>query len=167
MFFFYSRKLQVVMLLLWCAGTAVMYTAVIGGGPDFFSAGKDAAPVENAAARVGTMPEPARPAPSPPPPAPTPPPPAEDNYVVREGDTVIKIAARHGLDPESIIERNRLTHPDLLRPGDTLVIPAPGEAQAKVRHTPHGMPKPAVHGQNGTRHGAPPSESPAATPGGR
>ncbi|MDR2604526.1 MAG: LysM peptidoglycan-binding domain-containing protein [Desulfovibrio sp.] len=162
MFFFYSRKLQIIMFMLWCAGMAAMYTAVTGGDADFFQGDKNPAPVENAAARVGTMPAPPAP-PSPPaapaPPAP-PPPPADDNYVIREGDTVIKIAARHGLDPKSIIERNRLTDPDLLRPGDTLILPAPGDAQAtdKSRHAPHGLPTHNARGQNayGARHGTSP-----------
>ncbi|MDR1686143.1 MAG: LysM peptidoglycan-binding domain-containing protein [Desulfovibrio sp.] len=162
MVFFYSRKLQIVMLSLWCAGMAAMYTTVTGGGPDFFTAGKNGAHVENAAASIGTIPEPSRPAPPPVPvtPAPPPLPHPEDNYVIREGDTVIKIAARRGLDPRSIIERNRLSDPDLLRPGDTLILPAPGDARAsdKVRHAPHGRPDHAGHGQNahGARHETPP-----------
>jgi LysM repeat protein len=165
MFFFYSRKLQIVMLMLWCMGVAAMYTAVTGGGADFFLAGKDTAPIENAAASVGAVPEPSRPAPLPPP-APAPPP-AEDNYVIREGDTVSKIAARHGLDPESIIERNRLSDPDLLRPGDTLILPAP--ATDKARHTPHGRANPIVHRQNahGIQQETPPSGIPATPSGGR
>ncbi|MDR2123362.1 MAG: LysM peptidoglycan-binding domain-containing protein [Desulfovibrio sp.] len=151
MFFFYSRKLQIVMLALWCAGISALYTAVTGGGPDFFPAGKTPAPVEDAEAGIGAMPEAPRPAPPPLPvpaaasPPPPPPPPAEAVYVIREGDTVIKIAERHGLNPKNIIERNRLRDPDLLRPGDTLILPAPGNAQAatgKARHAPHGMRSP-------------------------
>ena len=46
-------------------------------------------------------------------------------YVVRSGDTVVSIAARYGLQPETIQWANPAleSNPDLLRIGDRLVIP--------------------------------------------
>jgi LysM repeat protein len=170
MVFFYSRKIQVLMFMLWCIGMAVMYTGVIGGDVKFFGSDDDRTPVENLSARIGAMPESTPSAPAPPPPTPqAPPPPAEENYIIREGDTVNKIARHHGLDPASIITRNRLTDPDFLRPGDTLILPPPGDdpqTAEESRHTRHGVRVPSVDGRqtHGARHETPPARSPAATP---
>ena len=53
-------------------------------------------------------------------------------YTVVPGDTLTKIAVEHGLDPESgwrrIYDANpSVTHPDVIKPGQQLRIPAPGE----------------------------------------
>ena len=44
-------------------------------------------------------------------------------YVVQRGDSVTKIAARFGVTPESIIELNELRNPNLIVPGQVLLIP--------------------------------------------
>jgi murein DD-endopeptidase MepM/ murein hydrolase activator NlpD len=54
----------------------------------------------------------------------------ETLYEVRDGDTLNAIAKRFGVRVRTLIEANRLEQPDLLRPGQRLVIP--GGAQAKA-----------------------------------
>lgn len=43
-------------------------------------------------------------------------------YVVQPGDTVYSIALRYGVTPQSIIESNKLTNPNLITPGQKLLI---------------------------------------------
>lgn len=43
-------------------------------------------------------------------------------YVVQPGDTVYNIARRYGVTPQSIITQNKLTNPDLIFPGQKLLI---------------------------------------------
>ena len=43
-------------------------------------------------------------------------------YVVQPGDTLTAIAWRYGLDPESVAAWNDLSDPDLIRPGQRLVL---------------------------------------------
>jgi LysM repeat protein len=67
--------------------------------------------------------------------APTPPasvatataPPAsnQQRYVVQSGDTLSGIAAQYGVPIQRIIDANSLQNPDLLLPGQELIIPAP------------------------------------------
>lgn len=47
-------------------------------------------------------------------------------YTVRDGDTVTKIAEYYGLQPQTIVWANELPHPELINPGQELVIP-PGD----------------------------------------
>jgi FOG: LysM repeat len=44
-------------------------------------------------------------------------------YVVKKGDTVYKIAKRYGTTMEAIISANNLRNPDLIYPGQILLIP--------------------------------------------
>lgn len=44
-------------------------------------------------------------------------------YVVRSGDTVFKIARMFGVPMEAIIKANNLANPNLIFPGQTLIIP--------------------------------------------
>lgn len=44
-------------------------------------------------------------------------------YVVKKGDTVYKIAKRHGLDWRELAGYNHLGNPDLIYPGERLFIP--------------------------------------------
>ena len=55
-------------------------------------------------------------------PMPTPAP-AHKVYVVKKGDTVYKIAKRFGTTMEAIILANNLHNPDLIYPGQILLIP--------------------------------------------
>jgi murein DD-endopeptidase MepM/ murein hydrolase activator NlpD len=56
---------------------------------------------------------------------------APRTYVVREGDTLTRIARRHGTTIAAITEANRLRS-ERLRPGQTLVVPRAGEDPASL-----------------------------------
>lgn len=58
-------------------------------------------------------------------PATTPAPAAgQQKYVVKYGDTLSSIAAQYGVTVQQIIDANSLQNPDLLLPGQELIIPA-------------------------------------------
>ena len=44
-------------------------------------------------------------------------------YTVQSGDTIGKIAAAHGVSNNDLIAANNLDDPDLIKPGQFLVIP--------------------------------------------
>jgi LysM repeat protein len=46
-------------------------------------------------------------------------------HTVQSGETIYSIGRLYGVDPQAIIDANNLVNPSLIRPGDTLVIPAP------------------------------------------
>jgi len=46
-------------------------------------------------------------------------------YVVQSGDTLSGIAAQYGVTVQQIIDANSLQNPDLVLPGQELIIPAP------------------------------------------
>lgn len=54
----------------------------------------------------------------------------ETVYQVRDGDTLDAIAKRFRIPLRALIDANHFEHPDLLRPGQRLVIPAGGQAPA-------------------------------------
>lgn len=57
-------------------------------------------------------------------PCPFPPPtPQPVTYVVRQGDSVYTIAQQFGTTMQAIILANNLTNPDLIFPGQVLIIP--------------------------------------------
>ncbi|KGK90592.1 hypothetical protein DP73_07095 [Desulfosporosinus sp. HMP52] len=58
--------------------------------------------------------------PCPPMPTPTP---SNEVYVVKKGDSVWKIAQRYGTTMQAIILANDLRNPDLIYPGQILIIP--------------------------------------------
>lgn len=60
--------------------------------------------------------------PLPVPPTPTPPP-GSVIHVVRAGDTVFRIAQMYGSTIEAIVEANNLVNPDLIYPGQRLIVP--------------------------------------------
>lgn len=68
--------------------------------------------------------------PSPPPsPRDTPrPTPTPIIHVVQRGEFLIQIAVRYGVDVQAIIDANQILDPDLVEPGQRLVIPAPGQS---------------------------------------
>lgn len=47
-------------------------------------------------------------------------------HVVREGESVIRIAEKHGVTLQEIVEANHLNNPDLIFPGQKLAIPISG-----------------------------------------
>lgn len=44
-------------------------------------------------------------------------------YIVQSGDTLSGIATRYGVTVDEIVEENDLANPDVLHPGDVLMIP--------------------------------------------
>lgn len=100
----------------------------------------------------GSMPAEAGPgeeaAPEPPAPAPAeaaPPSGRENTYVVKSGDRLSTIAHRFGLTTGQLAAANNIANPKLIRPGQTLVIPA-------------------GHGGHGSRKSAPEAAAPAPAP---
>lgn len=49
---------------------------------------------------------------------------------VRAGDSLTKLAKRHGTTPEALIKLNKIKNPSLIRPGQKLLLPAKAEAPA-------------------------------------
>ncbi len=45
-------------------------------------------------------------------------------HVVQAGEGIYAIARKYGVSPESIIRANNLANPDLIYPGQELIIPA-------------------------------------------
>ena len=57
-------------------------------------------------------------------PCPCPPPPPQPiTYVVKQGDSVYKIAQKFGTTMQAIILANNLSNPDLIFPGQVFIIP--------------------------------------------
>ena len=48
-------------------------------------------------------------------------------HVVQPGEGIYSIARKYGVDPQAIINANHLANPNLIHPGDTLIIPASGQ----------------------------------------
>jgi LysM repeat protein len=46
-------------------------------------------------------------------------------YTIQAGDTLGAIAAQFGVTVEAIVEANSIADPNLIVPGETLIIPAP------------------------------------------
>lgn len=79
--------------------------------------------------------------------------PAGTIYVVKAGDTLSIIAQQYGVTIEDLVAVNQLADPNLLRVGQTLIIPVSGAAQT------------AVAAATATAN-APPTPIPTATPSG-
>ena len=47
----------------------------------------------------------------------------QQEYVVQEGDTLGGIAEQFGVTVDAIVQANSITDPDLIVPGETLIIP--------------------------------------------
>lgn len=70
------------------------------------------------------------PPPEPPPEPPAPPPPERPAstdllYTIEQGDTLYSISRQFGISVDTLIEVNNISNPDVIRAGDTLVIPPP------------------------------------------
>jgi LysM repeat protein len=48
----------------------------------------------------------------------------EQEYEIQAGDTLGKIADQFGVTVEAIVAANEIANPDLIQPGQTLIIPA-------------------------------------------
>lgn len=55
---------------------------------------------------------------------------AQRTHIVQEGETLWAIAAHHGVSVETLVSANGLLSPDLLHPGQRLIIPADREMQS-------------------------------------
>jgi LysM repeat protein len=51
--------------------------------------------------------------------------PETQEYTVQAGDTLSGIAQEFGVTVEAIVEANEIADPNLIMPGETLIIPAP------------------------------------------
>lgn len=47
-------------------------------------------------------------------------------YTIQDGDTLYSISRQFGVAVDVLIEVNNISNPDVIRAGDTLVIPPPG-----------------------------------------
>lgn len=123
-------------------GLALTLTACFGGdedteGPtsDTGGAGSNTvvtlAPPPPPVTSTTVVVQPPPPTQPPPPPtqAPPPPPPgAGPNdllYTIEQGDTLYSISRQFGVSVDTLIEVNNISNPDVIRAGDTLVIPPP------------------------------------------
>jgi LysM repeat protein len=68
---------------------------------------------------------------------------------VQKGDSLSKVAKRHGTTPETLIRLNQLKNPSLIRPGQKLVLPA----KAAPAPAPAARPSTAVGGTHVVRQG--------------
>lgn len=64
---------------------------------------------------------------------------ADDYGIVRNGDTLRKVAKRHGTTPEALAKLNNIKNPSLIRAGQKLILP---EKSAPVQEA--AAPRPAV-----------------------
>ena len=62
--------------------------------------------------------------------------PTAQTYTVKEGETLFEIALRFGLTVKELADVNGITNPALIRPGQVLVIPAPGTTPSAPTATP-------------------------------
>ncbi|HEY8521256.1 MAG TPA: peptidoglycan DD-metalloendopeptidase family protein [Gammaproteobacteria bacterium] len=90
-------------------------------------------------------------------------------YVVRPGDTLYSIAARHGLDWRALTQWNRLSDPDVLFVGQRLTLVPPGAS--RTERAPAAAPaavaaRPAANPKRSTAPArrAPPSPEPSSPP---
>lgn len=60
---------------------------------------------------------------------------ATTRYTVQAGDTLYRIAARYGVTVSAIATANNIANPNLIRPGQVLVIPAGAPTSQPVRYT--------------------------------
>lgn len=69
----------------------------------------------------------------------------ETTHVVRMGDTVTRLATVYGTTADAIVQRNKLSDANMIRIGQTLVIPRPaGSAPAPTTSAPPTTAAPAV-----------------------
>lgn len=45
-------------------------------------------------------------------------------YIIEQGDTLWKIAQTHGTTVDAIVELNKIQNPDLIFPGQGLILPS-------------------------------------------
>ncbi len=57
------------------------------------------------------------------------PPPGGKVYIVKKGDTLSSIAKSFNVSVDSIVKLNNLSNPDLIYPGQRLLIPSPSSSK--------------------------------------
>ena len=77
-------------------------------------------------------------------------------YVVQGGDSLWKIAENYGITVDDLVEANGILKDDVIRPGQELVIPVPGQAQPR-------SPTPTPTSLLATPTAGPPTSVPAPT----
>ncbi len=70
-------------------------------------------------------------------------------YTVQQGDTLYGIAGRFEINPTILVEVNELTNPDLLQPGQQLLISDRVTVSGRVLPTATPTPPPCVQGCKG------------------
>lgn len=56
-------------------------------------------------------------------------------HIVKEGEWIWKIARQYKVDPQAIIEANKLANPNDVKPGQRLIIPGGAPPIPQVTHT--------------------------------
>lgn len=86
-------------------------------------------------------------------------------HVVQSGESLSQIAQRYGVSVEAIVQANGLEDPSLIYPGQTLIIPAPGEVPPTATpRPPTATPQPASPtAVPPTATGVPPTAAPEPT----
>ncbi len=67
-------------------------------------------------------------------------------YEVKPGDTLWKISQKVGVDMETLVQVNELSDPDIIQPGDRLLISDKVTISGKVLPTPTPTPIPCLQG---------------------
>jgi LysM repeat protein len=101
-------------------------------------------------------------------PAPAAPGVAAVSHTVVPGDTLGAIAARHGVDLNTVLSANGLSLSSVIYPGDQILIPGPGQAAAAPQTAPQTVPaapKPAGMGIYHASASVTPKASPAPASG--
>ena len=131
-----------ILLAGFAVGLALTLTACFGGdedteGPttDTGGAGSNTvvtlAPPPPPVTATTVVVQPPPPTQAPPPlPTQTQPPPIQGGpndllYTIEQGDTLYSISRQFGISVDTLIEVNNISNPDVIRAGDTLVIPPP------------------------------------------
>ncbi len=114
------------------------------GGTAAASPATSAGPGATPGASLGGSPSPSAPASTPPPPSASPAPASTPAvYIVRSGDQLGRIAASFGVTLQAIQAANGITNPNLIIPGQKLVIPSPGLSASS---SPGASPAPSASG---------------------
>ena len=131
-----------ILLAVLAVGLAPTLTACFGGDEDTEGPTTDTGGAgSNSVVTLAPPPPPVTPATvaaqpppptQPPAPPPQPPPPPTQGpgttdvlYTIAEGDTLYSISRQFGISVDTLIEVNNISNPDVIRAGDTLVIPPP------------------------------------------
>lgn len=85
-------------------------------------------------------------------------------YTVASGDTLFSIAERFGVPVETIVQLNGITDQNLIRVGDTLLIPSLNAAGGETQNALAPLPQTSTSQPDTTQPDTPATNSPAANP---